>query len=497
MSEGPELQNPASGAVPAGSKQPGSQESRDAHEPRGWRGGLRRFRARWLALLGVTLIALYLCWLMVEPFVEVLLWAMVLTIVFYPVRNYLFRRTRHASWAAALSCLLVVAVIVVPVGLVSVAVFTEASDAADYVHKNAPYLLGRDTKVFRFLSKYIVDLDRLGMREYLINTLQRVSGGGATTGAAGAGAAGAGGDAVTGGSSVEHGIGDVISKLLPNAAKFLPGIVGAVLVRVLEVIFILLTMYYLFRDGDRVQAALLDALPLERAQSERIFDRTREVIGASVYGVLVIATIQAILGGLAFAVLGLPSPLLWAVVMFFLSMIPMAGSFIVWVPAAAFLLLGGHWVRAIVLAAWCAGVVGMIDNVLRPRLVGKRTHLHELLIFFSVLGGLQVFGMVGLAMGPVVVAITLALVDVFRKADRPAATDEPTLIEQQAALRDVPDETKTATGTRGTGSAAVAVELKVPSPAVVPEPSATPAAPVTVAGPRLGEPTEATALPLP
>ena len=298
----------------------------------------------------------------------------------------------------------------------TVAVAKEATDAAEYLHKNAPYLLGRDTKVFRFLSRYIVDLDRLGMREYLINQLQRVSGG---TGGTGTGvvlgpAAGSGDGGDNAGS-------DIVTKLLPVATQFLPGIVGAVLVRALEVIFILLTMYYLFRDGDRVQAALLDSLPLERAQSQRIFDRTREVIGASVYGVLVIASIQALLGGLAFTALGLPSPLLWAVVMFFLSMIPMAGSFIVWVPAAAFLALNGHWVRAIVLAAWCAGVVGMIDNVLRPRLVGKRTRLHELLIFFSVLGGLQVFGMVGLAMGPVVVAITLALVDVFRKADRPAA----------------------------------------------------------------------------
>ena len=133
-------------------------------------------------------------------------------------------------------------------------------------------------------------------------------------------------------------------------------------------------------------------LPLERAQANEIFERTRDVIGASVYGVLVIATIQGMLGALAFWVLGLPSPLLWGVVMLFLSMIPMAGSFIVWVPAAIYLAVTGAWLKAVLLTVWGLLVIGTVDNFLRPKLVGERTHLHELLIFFSVLGGLQVFG---------------------------------------------------------------------------------------------------------
>ena len=218
-------------------------------------------------------------------------------------------------------------------------------------------------------------------------------------------------------------------------------VAGWVLVTLIKAVFVVFTMYYLFRDGERIKAAVFDSLPLERSQSQRIFDRTKEVIGASVFGVLVIASVQAALGELGFLVVGLPSPLLWGVVLFFFSMIPMAGSFLVWVPACVYLLLAGQWGRASLLAGWCAGVVGMVDNVVRPRLVGRRTRLHELLVFFSVLGGLQVFGALGLVIGPVVVAITLALVDIFRKADRPAgAASEPTLAERQAALRNVPPE---------------------------------------------------------
>ena len=107
--------------------------------------------------------------------------------------------------------------------------------------------------------------------------------------------------------------------------------------------------------------------------------------------------------------------------MFFLSMIPMAGSFLVWVPAAAFLALTGALLKAGILVVWGLLVIGSIDNFLSPRLVGKRARLHELLIFFSVLGGLQVFGVLGLVLGPVVVAITLALIEMVSEAHRPSS----------------------------------------------------------------------------
>ena len=145
--------------------------------------------------------------------------------------------------------------------------------------------------------------------------------------------------------------------------------------------------------------------------------RTGEIVSASVYGVVVIAVVQGTLGGLMFWVLGLPSPLVWGVVMIVLSTIPMLGTFLVWVPAAIFLAVTGHLVKALVLTFWGAVVIGMADNLLRPRLVGDRAQMHELLIFFSVLGGLQVFGVLGILLGPVVVAIGLSLLEAFRAAD--------------------------------------------------------------------------------
>jgi len=149
-------------------------------------------------------------------------------------------------------------------------------------------------------------------------------------------------------------------------------------------------------------------------QGEAIIIRTQQVVSASVYGVVTIAVLQGLLGGFAFWVLGIPSPLLWAVLMTFVCMIPIAGSFLVWLPLSIYLMATGHWIKAVLLIVWGALVVSTIDNFLRPKLIKNQTKLHELFVFFSVLGGISVFGLLGLVLGPVVLAITLGLLQTFR-----------------------------------------------------------------------------------
>ena len=367
---------------------------------------------RWIGLLAMTVLALYLCWRMLQPFIGVVLWAVVLVIVFFPVHRRIQARVGSPGWSALLSCLLVILVILVPLTLLTFAVVNEVSDiaqllqpkkdetggaanaAAGLLDPNNPYV----GPAVRWLGQY-VDIGRLGSQAEIADRLKDVSG-----------------------------------AVAQSALGFVGGAVGFVV----EVFFVIFTMYYLFRDGERLRAAAYDMTPLSDEKAREIFDRTGEVIGASVYGVLVIAVVQGMLGGLAFWVLGLPSPLLWGVVMIFLSMIPMLGSFIVWVPAAVYLALSGHWAKAVMLTVWGALVIGSVDNFLRPKLVGERTRLHELLIFFSVLGGLQVFGVLGIVLGPVIVAITIALLDVLREADSHGrgAPGGETLVEEQAELRE-------------------------------------------------------------
>lgn len=339
---------------------------------------------RWWALLIVTAIALYLCWLMMKPFLQVLMWASVLVIVFYPVHRRLVQRTNRPSLSALVSCALVILTILVPVALLTIAVINELSGAAQNVQGAITYLLDpnspRTGRLLGWVGRFI-DVEQLRSGDYLAQQLGGISGG--------------------------------------LAGRTL-GVIGGVIGAIVQMFFVVFTMYYLFRDGDRIFATIKNSLPLNEDQSLSIMERTKEVVGASVYGVLAIAVIQGTLGGLAFWILGVPSAIVWGVAMTFLSMIPMLGSFLVWVPAAIYLALTGHYVKAIMLVLWGTLVIGMIDNFLRPKLVGGRTRLHELLIFFAVLGGLHVFGVLGIVLGPVVLALTMALIDVFRAADSSA-----------------------------------------------------------------------------
>ena len=361
-----------------------------------------RLTGRSLALLAFFGIAAWLCWLMLRPFVGVLLWAIVLVVVFYPAHRRLVVLAGSPGRAAALSTLLVIVTILLPVVLVSYAVGRELRGAVENFQGGVGRVLDIPAiqPVLGWLDEYVdVDVDAWRSSDYVAEHLQAWS-----------------------------------AAIAGPTLVFVGGIVNALV----QMVLVVFTMFYFFRDAEPLRRAMYDIVPLEYQQSHDILLRTRDVIGATIYGVLAISAIQGTLGFLIFWILGLPSPLLWGVVMFLLSMIPMAGAFLVWVPAALYLLLTGSYVKALLLVAWGVVVISSIDNFLSPRLVGRRARLHELLIFFSVLGGLQVFGVLGLVLGPVLAAITLALIEVVRQANRPVAATqaETTVIEAQAQLRD-------------------------------------------------------------
>jgi predicted PurR-regulated permease PerM len=362
------------------------------------------YRASWIALIAALLAGLYLCWRIILPFLDVLMWAAVLVTVFHPIHRRLLLRFRHPGWTATVSTLLVIVTILGPVTLITLAVVDELrniaarleTDPVRFFDFNAPVL----GPWLRWLDQY-VDIDRLQDPAFLRDRLQGWTG---------------------------------------TLANSTIGVVGGAVSVVVQMMLVVFTMFYLFRDGDAIRRAAFEMLPLERSQTRDVVARTKEVVGATVYGVIVIALIQGCLGAFIFWALGLPSPLLWGVLMFFLSMIPMAGAFLVWGPAAIFLAVTGAWTRAIVLVIWGVIVVGSVDNLLSPRLVGQRTRLHELLVFFSVLGGLEVFGVLGVVIGPVTVAVTLAIIEMVRQANRPPeeTLPEETVLETQAEVRQTP-----------------------------------------------------------
>lgn len=335
-------------------------------------------QARWLAVLAATALALYLCWLMLRPFISVLAWAVVLVIVFYPVHQRLKSRIRRQSLSALLSCVLVVLLAVLPLTVLTMAVAEELTKAVPNLPAQIASVMNPHTSALGRVSGWIqgrFGIETLRSEQFMAEQLERSSQ-------------------------------FLLGLSLSLAGNIASGIVKA--------FFVLFTMYYLFRDGERIVSKLPAALPLERRQSEAIISRTRDVVSASVYGIVVIASLQGFLGGMAFWILGIPSPLLWAVLMTFVCMIPVLGSFLVWLPLSIYLAATGHWTKAILLVLWGALVISTIDNFLRPKWMKNQTRLHELLVFFSVLGGISVFGLLGIILGPVVLAITLGLLQTFR-----------------------------------------------------------------------------------
>ena len=335
---------------------------------------------RWVALLGVTAVTVYLSWKVVEPFVEVLILGIALTVIFQPVHRRFVRWTNGNRLAAGLSTVFTILVLVVPFSFVSVTVVKEVPGAIEEVKSGWLDLRDRWEASAESGSWLGSIREKLQLDEDPFSP-----------------------DMVK---QYETELGTLLKR------NFLP-VVGGVAGFLLGFVFLIFVLFFLFRDGQKLSAKLIDFLPLPRDQALVLVKRTEEVLDACVYGVLMVAAVQGILGGITFAALGLPSPVTWGLVMTLLCTLPIVGAWIVWLPAAAYLAIHGDYTRAIILALIGQFVISSIDGLLRPILVGQRAKLHELVIFFSVLGGLKYFGLLGILLGPIVMSLAYGLTTVL------------------------------------------------------------------------------------
>jgi predicted PurR-regulated permease PerM len=182
-------------------------------------------------------------------------------------------------------------------------------------------------------------------------------------------------------------------------------------------------MFYFFRDAGQIIRGVRSLLPFDSEHRETMIIQARDLISASVTTSLIVAAIQGALGGLGFAIVGLPTPVFWGGAMAFFSLVPVVGSGLIFVPASLWLGFTGHWGRAILLLLICAVVSTVVDNVVRPLLLGGRTELSGLVIFISVVGGVGLFGMLGLVLGPILVATAAGVLKVYMdKTESPPIT---------------------------------------------------------------------------
>lgn len=336
--------------------------------------GLTRDRVRSLAFAALALLFAWLAWLLVAPLAAPIAWALALAVVAHPLHAWLVRRLKLKSLAAGLVTVLVAVTLVVPATLAGRQVAREAVGAATVVQEATKD--GRWHEIVDrspLASKAFAWLDAsVDLREQL-------------------------------GKLSEH-VPKAVQAVMSGSLRFLIGAGVA-----------LFLLFFFLRDRVPMLNALRGLLPLSTTEAGQVFTRVGDTIHAIFYGTLAVCLVQGALGALAFWWLGLPAPLLWGSAMAVMAIVPLVGTAAIWGPAAIYLFLQGSPGSALLLAAWGFLVIGLIDNLLKPAIVQNRLRVHVVPVFVSILGGLFAFGAEGVIIGPVVLAIALALIDIWRR----------------------------------------------------------------------------------
>jgi predicted PurR-regulated permease PerM len=216
-------------------------------------------------------------------------------------------------------------------------------------------------------------------------------------------------------------LGTVLHRYGERAAGYVAERLGAILRNAAEFLFHLgvtiLAMFYLYVDGERIAERLREVLPFEEPHRERMISESRELIFASVTSSLVAAFAHGLLGGVAFGITGITAPVFWGVMMGFFSFVPVVGSALIWGPATISLMVSGHLGRGILLAVICSVIVGLVDNVIRPWMISGRAQMSGLIIFISVLGGVSVFGLLGIVLGPIIIATAASILELYMPSE--------------------------------------------------------------------------------
>ena len=318
-----------------------------------------------ISLLLLTGLAFYLCWQLASPFLAAITWALALAVVTHPLHRRLEARL-SPNMAAFLAVFAVLFIFIAP----GIFLFQQGYDEA----RNA--FSGLEQQISNARMQPQPWLEWLKARFDLAAEVKRAA------------------------------------LLLAGQA---PAALSGSVQFLTQFFLMLLILFYFLRDREQLLRYLGRLLPLSSPETGELFRRISETIYATLYGNLAVKLIQGALGGLMFWILGLPAPVPFGALMALFAMLPLIGTAFVWAPAALWLFLHGSWIKALVLVIWGALVISLIDNLLYPILVASEIKMHTLGILLSVFGGLIVFGMAGLVLGPVLLAITVALVQVWTR----------------------------------------------------------------------------------
>jgi predicted PurR-regulated permease PerM len=344
------------------------------------------------SLLFLVLVASALFALILWPFFGAVCWSVFIAIVFWPMhQRFLHGSHNRPNMAAAASVTVIVLIVILPMTMLIASITDEASQMVAKLRSGEINIATYFQRILAALPEWARGmLQRFGMGDLQLLQQKVMT------------AIGTSGQALT---SRVVGIGQVTLDF------------------VVAFFVMLYVLYFLFRDGDKLSQSIARTIPLHPQHTRRLLTQFATVVRATVKGNIVVALVQGALGAIAFWFLGLPGAVLWGAVMAVLSLLPAVGAVLVWGPVAAYFFFTGEVVKGIGLTVWGALVIGLVDNVLRPILVGRDTRMPDYLVLVTTLGGIVVFGLNGFVIGPVIAAVFLVSWEMLA-----SARQQPTML---------------------------------------------------------------------
>ncbi len=332
-----------------------------------------------LLLLG---IALYFGYLIFKPYFAVIIMAAIFALIFHPFYNWLEKKLKgRSSVAAFLTVFLFILIVVIPLINFIALLVSESINSYPLLEEtfsegnlNSTFeMIVQKTKDFQAVFPFF-DTATFDPKSILLDVSNSLT-----------------------------------SFIVKNANVVIAGTTNFFI----SLFFMLITMYYLLKDGDVFMDRVMKLTPLPNKYDKKLFEKFREVSKSTVLSSLVTALVQGVLGGIAYAIVGLPATLFLAVATSISSLIPFVGTTLVWVPIAVVLLVSGHPFAALFITIWGIGVIGLSDNIIRTKLIQSRSNIHPLLVFFSIFSGIGLWGFLGIIFGPLVLAIILTVLHIY------------------------------------------------------------------------------------
>jgi predicted PurR-regulated permease PerM len=325
--------------------------------------------------LSVILGLLFLLFRILQPFLFIFLTAFILSVFLSPLFAYLHQRLRLPKTISAITAIFVsILVTSIPLSIIATLLVSETGDVLAFIQANAGIRNELTQAIYGYLNQWGISTQNF---EFEVN------------------------------------------KYVITSLRFLSASLTAILTQtfgfILNGLLTLLVTFYFLVHKEAVIQYVSSVNPLSQANTGRLVSRATEVMTATIRGNLIVIAIQAVVGGVGFAIFGLSSPVLLGALYGLASLIPVVGITLVWLPASLFLMLSGNLVSGIGIAVWCVISNLIMDNVISPKIVAGETRLHPLFILFGVLGGIQLFGLFGIILGPTIIALSFVALEIYRQ----------------------------------------------------------------------------------